>query len=75
MKCANCDKDAIFIYRITKLTSVYYCSKDLPGFLEGRRIAGQLSITEEFTEQKESALKILSSPEPIKKRVTKKSEE
>jgi len=77
MKCANCDKDALFEYQITKKKSIYYCEKDLPGFLEERKKAGLLKITLAFTEAKESALEQLS-PEttaelkPVKK-TTKKT--
>jgi hypothetical protein len=77
MKCANCDKDALFEYQITKQKSIYYCGKDLPGFLEERKKAGLLKITPAFTEAKESALEQLSpettpAPKPVKK-TTKKT--
>jgi hypothetical protein len=77
MKCANCDKDALFEYQITQNKSIYYCGKDLPGFLEERKKAGLLKITSAFTAAKESALEQLS-PEttaelkPVKK-TTKKT--
>lgn len=76
MKCANCDKDALFEYQITKNTSVYYCGNDLPGFLEERKKAGLLKITPAFTEAKESALEQLSpetteEPKPVKKTIKK----
>lgn len=79
MKCANCDKNALFMYRMTKNKALYYCGKDLPKFLEERRRAGLLAITEEFTKEKELALEILSpsdpeeDPTPIAKKTTKKS--
>jgi hypothetical protein len=78
MKCANCDKDALFEYRITKNKSVFYCGKDLPKFLEERKKAGLLKITPAFTEAKESALEQLSpeiveEPKPVKKAVKKKA--
>ena len=72
MKCANCSKDALYVYRITKSNSVYYCGKDLPSFLEDRRKAGLLNITQTLTEAKEEAVEILSTP---KKKAVKKSEE
>ena len=64
MKCANCDKDALFEYQITQNTSMYYCGNVLPKFLEERKKAGLLKITPAFTEAKESALKQLS-PETV----------
>lgn len=78
MKCANCSESALYQYRITQGTSVFYCSKHLPSFLEGRKRAGLLAITEEHSTQQEEALNILSSletvetPKPVKK-TTKKS--
>jgi hypothetical protein len=79
MKCANCDKNALFMYRITKNKALYYCGKDLPKFLDERRRAGLLAITEEFTKEKETALDILSpstseeDSQPKEKKTTKKS--
>lgn len=79
MKCANCDKNALFMYRMTKNKALYYCGKDLPKFLDERRRAGLLAITEEFTKEKELALEILSpstseeEPQPKAKKTTKKS--
>ena len=72
MKCANCSKDAMYVYRITKTNSVYYCGKDLPSFLEDRRKAGLLNITEAFTEAKEFVAETLSVP---KKKTAKKTED
>lgn len=71
MKCANCSRDALYVYRITKTKSVYYCGKDLPSFLEDRRKAGLLNITQALTDAKESAVEALSVP---KKKAAKKSE-
>jgi len=72
MKCANCPNDAMYVYRITKTESVYYCGKDLPSFLEDRRKAGLLNITEAFTEAKEEVVETLSI---TKKKTDKKTEE
>ena len=72
MKCVNCSNDAMYIYRITKLESIYYCGRDLPRFLEERRKAGLLNLTEAFTEAQESAIEELSV---TKKKTAKKTEE
>jgi hypothetical protein len=45
MKCANCDNDAYYIYRITDQVFTPYCEKDLPKFLDSRRKAGLLETT------------------------------
>jgi len=60
MKCANCDRDAMFEYKITKNKSIFYCGKDLPSFLEERKLAGLLQITAAYTEAKDSAVDALS---------------
>jgi len=62
----------MYVYRITKTESVYYCGKDLPSFLEDRRKAGLLNITEAFTEAKEEVVETLSI---TKKKTDKKTEE
>jgi hypothetical protein len=64
MKCANCDKTAMYEYQIAKNNSIFYCGKDLPKFLEGRKRAGLLKITTEFEEEKAKALETLSTPVP-----------
>jgi len=72
MKCANCSNDALYVYRITKEKSVHYCGKDLPSFLEDRRKAGLLNITQALTDAKEEVVEILSVS---KKKAPKKTEE
>jgi hypothetical protein len=76
MKCVNCDKNAMFEYKITKQDSVLYCGKCLPSFLNDRKKAGLLTITQQYKEDQASALKALS-PEPVeepkKKAASKKS--
>jgi len=72
MKCANCSNDALYVYRITKEKSVHYCGKDLPSFLEDRRKAGLLNITQALTDATESAVEALSVP---KKKTAKKTED
>jgi len=82
MKCANCDKEAMFEYRMTQEKSVFYCGKDLPSFLTERKKAGLLKITEGYKEAAKSAIeavtmKVLEVVEepvaPKKKATTKKS--
>lgn len=78
MKCANCDRDALFEYRLTQKKSIFYCGKDLPGFLEERKKAGLLAITPAFTEAKESAIEQLSlettdESQPVKKVAKKRA--
>ena len=82
MKCANCDKEAMFEYRMTQEKSVLYCGKDLPSFLNERKKAGLLKITEGYKSAAESAIEAITMevPEvleepvtPKKKATTKKS--
>ena len=58
---ANCDNDAFYEYKITSSKSVFYCGKDLPGFLEPRRKAGLLGITAKMKEELASAHKALET--------------
>ena len=74
MKCSNCDRDAMYIYRLTKTTEILYCAKDLPKFLEERRKAGLLNITEALTEAKDTLSEVLEIPKP-KKKADKKTED
>lgn len=80
MKCINCDLRAMFEYKISKVESILYCGKCLPSFLNDRKKAGLLTITEEYKEDQASALKTLApetvDPEetPKKKAASKKSD-
>jgi hypothetical protein len=80
MKCINCDLRAMFEYKISKVESILYCGKCLPSFLNDRKKAGLLTITEEYKEDQASALKALApettDPEetPQKKAASKKSD-
>lgn len=84
MKCANCSSSALYVYRITQGTSIYYCGAHLPKFLESRKRAGHLALTDEYAVQQQEALDILSpssseavdpveTPKPVKKAVKKKA--
>jgi hypothetical protein len=64
MKCANCNKDAMYEYKITTDKSVFYCGSDLPAFLEARKKAGLLTLTSKNSESLTSALDVLSTPTP-----------
>lgn len=75
MKCANCDRDAFYIYQITKQKEILYCGKHLPNFLESRRKAGLLKTTEQLTIETESAISILNTEAPKPKRKKKAAEE
>ena len=81
MKCANCDRNALFEYKISKVTSVFYCGKDLPSFLNERKKAGLLTITEAHETLIESAIEKVSTfnpesiegtPSELKKKATSK---
>lgn len=60
MKCSNCKSDALYEYKLTKNNSVFYCAKDLPKFLEPRKKAGLLTLTEKHSEEKEAAIAVLT---------------
>lgn len=67
MNCANCSNKALYEYKITEKTSVFYCGKDLPKFLDGRKVANLIPLTESHNEELASALDILSvkAEEPL----------
>lgn len=64
MKCSNCKNNALFEYKITQDKSVFYCQKHLPKFLEARKRADLLILTETFSVAKEEALNLLA-PQPV----------
>jgi len=70
MKCSNCDKDALYEYKITLKNSVFYCGKDLPKFLDARKRAGLLTLTEKHAEEKETAIAALSTETVVEKTLT-----
>ena len=83
MKCANCKSEALYVYHITADSYIYYCGKDLPKFLEERKKAGLLKITDQFTVEHNSAIESLKTeaieesdsekPAPKKKAPSKKA--
>lgn len=81
MKCVNCSSPALFEYRLTGKTSIFYCDRDLPRFLDERKRAGLLTLTQEYKDSAKTALEAVtyepSSPasteEAPKKKTTKKS--
>lgn len=42
MKCANCDKDAIWIFDDRGAANQFFCDADLPWFLKNRAKTGSL---------------------------------
>ena len=72
MKCANCDRDAFYVYQITKQKEILYCGKHLPNFLEPRRKAGLLKTTEQLKIERDSAIETLATTEPASKPKRKK---
>ena len=63
MKCANCNDGALFVYQITAETEILYCGKHLPRFLDARRRAGNLKTTDQFAEERKTALETVATPE------------
>jgi hypothetical protein len=63
MKCANCELEALFEYKLTEDVSIFYCGKHLPTFLDERKKAGLLHITSSFTTAKEELTEILKPSE------------
>ena len=64
MKCANCTKDAFYIYQITEGAQILYCNNHLPKFLEQAKKAGLLKTTEALKSTlKEGFKNILVTPD------------
>ena len=57
MKCANCNKDAFYVYQITAKRSVLYCNFHVPTFLEQAKKAGLLQTTDALKSAIEDGLK------------------
>ena len=62
MKCANCSKDAFYVYQLTAQTQVLYCNTHLPKFLEQAKNAGLLKTTDALKSAIEEGLKNISKP-------------
>jgi hypothetical protein len=60
MKCVNCSSDALYEYKLTTKSSIFYCEKDLPKFLFARKNGGTLSLTPSYAENLEAALSVVS---------------
>lgn len=70
MKCANCNRDAAYEYKLNLKRSIFYCTKDLPSFLEKARKAGLLTMTDSYKSALEEGLKNIAvvpevKPEPV----------
>ena len=61
MKCANCDKDAFYIYQLTEKKQIVYCNKHLPRFLEQAKKAGLLKTTDTLKSVIENGLKTIAN--------------
>ena len=83
MKCVNCSRPALFEYRLTQGKSVFYCDRDLPKFLDERKRAGLLTLTQEYKDASKTALEAVAfEPTPVtisetpkpKKKASKKTD-
>ena len=73
MKCVNCSKPALFEYKLTQNKSVFYCNTDLPKFLDERKRAGLLTLTQEYKDASKTALDAVTfEPSPVKDAETPK---
>jgi cell division septation protein DedD len=61
MKCANCKKDAFYIYQITEDAQILYCNTHLPKFLEQAKKAGLLKTTEALKSVLEEGFKKITN--------------
>jgi cell division septation protein DedD len=61
MKCANCKKDAFYIYQLTENAQILYCNTHLPKFLEQAKKAGLLKTTEALKSVLEEGFKKITN--------------
>ncbi len=61
MQCANCKKDAFYIYQITEDAQILYCNTHLPKFLEQAKKAGLLKTTEALKSVLEEGFKKITN--------------
>jgi hypothetical protein len=47
LKCANCDREALYLYQLGDSFKLYFCQSHLPHFLWENRDAGLLGIPAE----------------------------
>jgi len=69
MKCANCTKDAFYIYQIAEGTQILYCNNHLPKFLEQAKKAGLLQTTEALKSVLEEGFKKITNTLVVKPEV------
>lgn len=63
MTCANCKTEALYEYKITLTSSVFYCGKHLPKFLEARKKAYLITVTKSLVTQNQEAVNTLAPVE------------
>ena len=60
MKCANCDRPALYVYEGSGMRPVSYCDSHLPRFLQGAAKKGALKTTDAYSATQRSALSALA---------------
>lgn len=67
MKCANCQRDALYTYQISGGYSIHYCQAHLPGFLTSQKKAGllPLQVPKPVETPAKSSKKKEVTPEPV----------
>ena len=67
--CANCSREALYLYQLIDDFKIYYCQSHLPHFLWESRDAGLLGIPEtilpEVVEETPKSKKKVSDPDPV----------
>jgi hypothetical protein len=65
MKCANCEKPALWVWTSSYTDDIPYCENDLPRFLYPIRDAGLLQTTEEFSRISATVAEALAPVEEV----------
>jgi hypothetical protein len=62
--CANCQELAVYVYRLTKTSSIPYCFNHLPKFLKSPQYVGSVVKASDF-------LQVAKSAQPVKEATAK----
>lgn len=80
LKCENCVKEALYVYKPARAGGLGYCAAHLPRFLKDRALAGLLETTKDFEAAQTAAFQALNAEPaqaeeaPVRKRKAKAAE-
>lgn len=75
MKCSNCDKPALWVYKAESIGDTPYCEGCLPSFLRSAARAGLLAKADGYAAIEAEVAEVLAAPAPKKRRKDEPVEE